>query len=64
MSTLILLLVYFNIILLVISVLPQHNIPKSGVGNVMSFALRGQLVISIIISHFGFFDSPVKQIDW
>lgn len=39
-------------------------IPKMGAGNVMSFALTGQLAISIIISHFGFFDSPVKQVDW
>ncbi|MDP5213417.1 DMT family transporter [Pseudoalteromonas tunicata] len=38
-------------------------IPKLGVGNVMSFALAGQLMLSIVISHFGWFESPIKHID-
>jgi len=37
-------------------------IPKMGVGNVMSYALAGQIIIAMIISHFGFFDSPNKVI--
>lgn len=38
-------------------------IPKMGVGVMMSFALSGQLLVSIIASHFGWFDQPVKQIN-
>jgi len=37
-------------------------IPKMGVGNVMSYALAGQIIIAMVISHFGFFDSPNKVI--
>ncbi|KPH60009.1 DMT family transporter [Pseudoalteromonas porphyrae] len=39
-----------------------YLIPKYGVGNVMSYALTGQIVIAIIISHFGLFDSPIKEV--
>lgn len=39
-------------------------IPKMGAGSMMSFALTGQLMISIIASHFGWFEQPVKQIDF
>lgn len=35
-------------------------IPKMGVGNMMSYALAGQLVVAMLISHFGLFDSPQK----
>lgn len=38
-------------------------IPKMGVGNVMSFALTGQLILSIVISHFGWFESPIVHIN-
>lgn len=37
-------------------------IPKMGVGNLMSFALTGQLIMAMLISHFGLFDSPQKLI--
>ncbi|WP_462151908.1 DMT family transporter [Pseudoalteromonas xiamenensis] len=35
-------------------------IPKMGVGNLMSYALTGQLLMAMLISHFGLFDSPQK----
>ncbi|WP_252738995.1 DMT family transporter [Colwellia sp. D2M02] len=35
-------------------------IPKMGVGNMMSYALTGQILMAMLISHFGLFDSPVK----
>jgi len=35
-------------------------IPKMGVGNVMSYALTGQIIVAMMISHFGLFDSPAK----
>lgn len=37
-------------------------IPKMGVGNVMSYALAGQIIVAMIISHFGWFESPLKEI--
>ncbi|SFC41966.1 DMT family transporter [Pseudoalteromonas denitrificans] len=37
-------------------------IPKMGVGNMMSYALTGQILVAMIISHFGLFDSPSKLI--
>lgn len=37
-------------------------IPKMGVGSVMSYALTGQLVLAMVISHFGLFESPQKLI--
>jgi transporter family-2 protein len=37
-------------------------IPKMGVGNVMSYALTGQIIVAMAISHFGLFDSPTKLI--
>ncbi|PAJ72083.1 hypothetical protein CJF42_23185 [Pseudoalteromonas sp. NBT06-2] len=37
-------------------------IPKMGVGNVMSYALGGQIIVAMTISHFGFFNSPHKVI--
>ncbi|MDU0352678.1 DMT family transporter [Paraglaciecola aquimarina] len=39
-------------------------IPKMGVGAVMSFALTGQLCVAIFASHFGWFELPIKQLDW
>lgn len=35
-------------------------IPKMGVGNMMSYALTGQIIVAMAISHFGLFDSPIK----
>lgn len=37
-------------------------IPKMGVGNLMSYALAGQLIVAMLISHYGLFDSPQKLI--
>lgn len=37
-------------------------IPKMGVGNMMSYALTGQLVLAMVISHFGLFNSPTSAI--
>jgi transporter family-2 protein len=37
-------------------------IPKIGVGSVMSYALTGQIIIAMLISHFGLFDSPAKML--
>ena len=37
-------------------------IPKMGVGNMMSYALTGQLVLAMVISHFGLFNSPMNAI--
>ena len=39
-------------------------IPKMGVGPMMSYALAGQLLLAVVASHFGWFDMPVKQIDF
>ena len=39
-------------------------IPKMGVGPMMSYALAGQLLLAVVMSHFGWFDMPVKQIDF
>ncbi|MBU2972568.1 DMT family transporter [Pseudoalteromonas sp. C2R02] len=39
-------------------------IPKMGVGNVMSYALAGQIIVAMIISHFGWFESPLKEISF
>lgn len=40
-----------------------YLIPKIGVGVVMSYALTGQLIIGVIIGHFGWFGLPVKPIN-
>lgn len=37
-------------------------IPKMGAGMMMSYALTGQLVIAMLISHFGLFETPQKLI--
>lgn len=39
-----------------------YSIPKMGIGNMMSFALSGQLLMAVIASHFGWFDMPQKPI--
>ncbi len=33
-------------------------IPRMGVGSMMSYALTGQLLIAMLISHYGWFDLP------
>ena len=40
-----------------------YLIPKMGVGNMMSFALSGQLVLAVIAGHFGWFEQPVQPIN-
>ncbi|MEW9799640.1 DMT family transporter [Alteromonas sp. CYL-A6] len=35
-----------------------YLIPKMGVGSMMSFALTGQLLLSVLISHYGLFGLP------
>jgi transporter family-2 protein len=40
-----------------------YLIPKMGVGNMMSYALTGQIIFAMLISHFGLFYSPIKVID-
>lgn len=30
----------------------------------MSYALAGQLLLAVVASHFGWFDLPVKKIDF
>ncbi len=40
-----------------------YLIPKMGVGSMMSYALSGQILVAIIVSHFGLFDLPVKPIN-
>lgn len=37
-------------------------IPKIGVGSVMSYALTGQLIVAMLISHYGLFESPKNVI--
>jgi len=37
-------------------------IPRMGVGSLMSYVLASQLIIAMLISHFGVFDSPQKLI--
>lgn len=39
-----------------------YLIPKMGIGSMMSYALTGQIIIAIIISHFGWFELPIKPI--
>lgn len=37
-------------------------IPRMGVGQMMSFALTGQILVAMISSHFGWFDLPQRPI--
>lgn len=37
-------------------------IPKMGIGQMMAFALSGQLLMAVIASHFGWFDMPQKPL--
>lgn len=38
--------------------------PKMGVGPMMSYALTGQILIAITASHFGWFNLPVKPVNF
>ena len=38
-------------------------IPKMGAGMMMSYALTGQIMIAMFISHFGLFESPQKLLN-
>ena len=40
-----------------------YLIPKMGLSNTVSYALTGQLLVAVLISHFGWFDLPVKSFD-
>ncbi|MCE2595831.1 DMT family transporter [Motilimonas cestriensis] len=40
-----------------------YLIPKMGAGNMMAYALAGQIIIAMVISHFGWFGLPVSAID-
>ena len=40
-----------------------YLIPKLGVGPMMSFALSGQLLVGVVISHFGWLEFPVHPFD-
>jgi transporter family-2 protein len=40
-----------------------YLIPKMGVGSMMTYALTGQIIIAVIISHLGWFESPIKSIN-
>ena len=40
-----------------------YLIPKMGVGNMMSYALTGQILVAMTASHFGWFDLPEKPIN-
>ena len=39
-------------------------IPKMGVGSMMSYALAGQVLLAVMASHFGWFNLPIKQLDF
>ena len=39
-----------------------YLIPKMGVASMMSYALSGQIIVATIVSHFGWFDLPLKPI--
>lgn len=39
-----------------------YLIPKMGVGQMMSFALTGQLIVAVIAGHFGWFELPIKPV--
>lgn len=39
-----------------------YLIPKMGAGPMMSWALGGQILLAMLISHMGWFDLPIKPI--
>jgi len=40
-----------------------YLIPKMGIDSMMSCALSGQILIAVIVSHFGLFDQPIKSVN-
>jgi transporter family-2 protein len=40
-----------------------YLIPKMGIGNMMSYALTGQIIVAVIIGNFAWFDVPLKPIN-
>lgn len=38
-------------------------IPKMGVGNMMSYALTGQILVAVLASHFGWLGLPIKSLN-
>ncbi|AZQ85249.1 DMT family transporter [Colwellia sp. Arc7-635] len=54
---------WFSCVLSDIGVVSMYwLIPKMGVGTLMSYALTGQLIVAMLISHFDLFESPQKFI--
>ena len=41
-----------------------YLIPQMGVGSMMSYALSGQIAIAMLASHSGWFDLPVKPVNF
>lgn len=39
-----------------------YLIPHMGVGTMMSWALAGQILLAMLISHYGWFELPIKPI--
>jgi bacterial/archaeal transporter family-2 protein len=40
------------------------SVPRLGVAMTFSLAIAGQMLITLVIDHFGFLDVPVKQINF
>ena len=54
---------WFSFILSVVGVASMYFlIPKLGAGNAITIALCGQVIFALLISHFGWFASPVKYL--
>jgi len=41
-----------------------YLIPKMGVGQMMSYALTGQIIIAMVAGHFGWFELPIRTFDF
>ncbi len=39
-------------------------VPKIGVGNAIIFVVSGQIIMAVLIDHWGLFNVPVKAIDY
>ncbi len=42
----------------------SQTIPKLGATAAITLLIVGQLTATIVIDHFGVFDTPVRQLDW
>ena len=40
------------------------GVPKLGVGTTLTVVIAGQLILSVILDHFGAFGTPVSPISW